>query len=163
MPWESALTATAEVGIGIAGFSGLFAAIARRSPESWGPREQVTLEVLVLASGTAIFASLLPFLLLESGVRGRSCWAIGSAAYGAWQAGVVAMRIRQSLRMGTWPLPPSALASLFIAGVVVVLHGINVFLVQAPWPFMVGVYHQLLVAFVAFRQLLSGALRPPAA
>jgi hypothetical protein len=163
MLWESALTTTAEVGIGIAGFSGIFAAVARRNPANWGAREQVSLEVLLLASGSAIFASLLPFLLLESGIGNSSCWAISSAVYGSWQGGVLAKRASQGLRLGTWP-PHGEMLAVYVVGIaVVILHATNAVLIQAPWPYMVGIYFQLLVSFLAFRQLLGGAFRPPSA
>ena len=162
MLWESALTVTAEVGIGIAGFSGLFAAVARRSPENWGGKEQVSLEILLLASGSAIFASLLPFLLLESGINSSACWAIGSALYGSWQGGVLIMRVRQRRSLDTGPLDGESLARYVVGSVVVVLHATNSLFIQSPWPYMVGIYFQLLVSFLAFRGLLHGAFKPPA-
>ena len=158
MHWESALTATAEVGIGIAGFSGIFAAIARRNPEDWGARQQVSLGVLLLASGSAIFASLLPFLLLEAGVSSAACWTIGSAIYGSWLGGVLVMRARQGLRLGTWPPQDWESTARYVGGIaVVILHAINSAVIQAPWPYMVGIYYQLLVSFLAFRHLLGSA------
>jgi uncharacterized membrane protein len=163
MLWESALTVTAEVGIGIAGFSGLFAAVARRSPENWGATEQVSLEILLLASGSAIFASLLPFLLLESGIRDSSSWAISSAVYGSWLGGILVMRARQRLRLDTGPLKGEALARYVFGIAVVVLHATNLVFVQSPWPYMVGIYFQLLVSFLAFSRLLRGAVDPHAA
>ena len=162
MLWESALTVTAEVGIGIAGFSGLFAAVARRNPENWGGTEQVSLEILLLASGSAIFASLLPFLLLEAGINSSACWAIGSALYGSWQAGILVMRARQRRGLDTGPLHGESLARYVVGSAVVVLHAINSVFIQSPWPYMVGIYFQLLVSFLAFRQLLHGAFKPPA-
>ena len=162
MLWESALTVTAEVGIGIAGFSGLFAAIARRSPENWGAAEQVTLEILLLGSGSAIFASLLPFLLLEAGLDTSACWAIGSALYGTWQAGILVMRTRQSRSLDTGPIHGDMRALLVAGSAIVVLHATNAVFIQSPWPYMVGIYFQLLLSFLAFRRLLHGAFKPPA-
>jgi hypothetical protein len=162
MLWESALTVTAEVGIGIAGFSGLFAAVARRGPENWGGKEQVSLEILLLASGSAIFASLLPFLLLESGISSSACWAIGSALYGSWQGGVLIMRVRQRRSLDTGPLDGGSLSRYVVGSVVVVLHATNSLFIQSSWPYMVGIYFQLIVSFLAFRRLLHGAFEPPA-
>ena len=161
MLWESALTVTAEVGIGIAGFSGLFAAIARRSPENWGATEQVSLEVLLLASGSAIFASLLPFLLLEAGISSSACWAIGSTLYGSWLAGILVMRARQRGSLDDGPLHWELLVRYAVGCAVVILHVTNSVIIQSPWPYMVGIYFQLLVSFLAFRQLLHGAFKPP--
>ena len=68
MYWESALSSAAEIGIGIAGFSGIFAAISRRNFNGWSAAHSVLLDVLLAASVGAIFASLLPFLLFEIGL-----------------------------------------------------------------------------------------------
>ena len=88
---------------------------------------------------------------------------MSSAAYGSWQGGILSMRVRQARRLGTYPPQGEALARYVVGIGVVILHATNLVFVQSPWPYMVGVYFQLLVSFLAFRQLLGGAFRPPAA
>ena len=156
MHWESALTTAAEVGIGIAGFSGVFVAIARRNSGEWSPPQALALEVLLVASGAAIFASLLPFLLLEIGLSPSSTWAAASLVYGLWLPGIAAFRLRQTTRAGASNRSWMVLVTASVAALV---------LANAAWfrtssPYMAAVYWQLFVAFHSFVFLLRGFSRP---
>ena len=146
MHWETALSVTAEVAIGIAGFSAVFAAVARRSPNAWHSAEALLLSILLGASASAVFASLVPFLLLD---------ATASALFGAWLLGVVALRVRQGerLRAGT----VGRRAGAFITAAMAAFVLINAASLQTSWPYVLAVYWQLAVAFTAFLMLLREA------
>ena len=154
MYWDSALSTAAEVGIGIAGFSAIFAAVSRRDPERWGSNQQIAFNVLLVASGAAIFACLMPFLLLSAGLSGGTPWAITSAVYGPWLIWIVTVRLRQQRQAGislSWVVPVS-----YLSGAIVT---VNVFYPTAPWPYLIGVYWQLFVAFRSFLILMRGTVR----
>ena len=154
MHWASMLVVSAEVGIGIAGFAGIFAAVARRTPEHWGATSALTLRVLLSASGAAIFASLLPFVLLEAGLPEGTVWSFASALFGIWTVGVLTVRLREHYRaLGTAP-PPAAITRYAIAAATAVLLVVNAALLHAPWPYRAAVYCNLLLAFLAFVRLL---------
>ena len=158
MHWESALVVAAEVGIGIAGFSSVFVAIARRSSDDWQPSQAVLLEVLLFASGAAIFASLLPFLLFEVGFSASSAWAVASAVYGLWLAGITVFRMRQGSRLGVTGLPRRAWAILLSSSVPALVL-VNAAWFRTPWPYMLAVYWQLFGAFYCFILLLRSVSR----
>ncbi|MGH0029280.1 MAG: hypothetical protein ACQGVC_05790 [Myxococcota bacterium] len=155
MHWETALSTTAEVAIGIAGFSAVFAAVARRSPNAWHSTEALALSILLLASASAVFASLLPFLLLDAGLSASSMWSAASALYGVWLLGIVSLRVRQGerLRAATAARRASALVTMAMAAFVL----FNAASLRSSWPYVLAVYWQLFVAFSAFLMLLRGA------
>ncbi len=155
MYWEAALSTTAEVAIGIAGFSAVFAAVARRSPNAWHSQEALSLSILLAASASAVFASLAPFLLLDAGFSAESTWATASALYGVWLLGIILLRMRQGVRLGvaTAASRATALATLAIAFLML----INTASLHSSWPYVLAVYWQLFVAFTAFLTLLRGA------
>ena len=154
MHWETALSVTAEVAIGIAGFSAVFAAVARRSPNAWHSAEALLLSILLGASASAVFASLVPFLLLDAGLSPSATWT-ASALFGAWLLGVVALRVRQGerLRAGT----VGRRAGAFITAAMAAFVLINAASLQTSWPYVLAVYWQLAVAFTAFLMLLREA------
>ncbi len=155
MHWETALSTTAEVAVGIAGFSAVFAAVARRSPNAWHSTEALALSILLMASASAVFASLLPFLLLAAGFSASSTWTAASALYGVWLLGIILLRIRQGEHLGAGTATRRATAVITAAMGTLVLF--NAASLHSSWPYLLAVYWQLFVAFTAFLMLLRGA------
>jgi hypothetical protein len=60
MPVTDLLIAIAQVGVSLAGFSGLIAAIRTTAPEGWRPRDIWSLSVMLAASIGALALALLP-------------------------------------------------------------------------------------------------------
>ena len=104
---------------------------------------------------SAVFASLLPFLLLDAGLSASSTWTTASVLYGAWLLGIISLRVRQGerLRAGTVARRAGALITVAMAAFVF----INAAALQTSWPYVLAVYWQLFVAFTAFLMLLRGA------
>jgi hypothetical protein len=99
MSWEAALGSVIEVAVGIAGFSGIVAAVGRRREGQWDPMDQLLLRVLLLASGIAILFSFLPFTLIEL-MEPRLVWRILSGLLAAWVLGIAIIRTRQGFQLG---------------------------------------------------------------
>jgi hypothetical protein len=78
-----ALSTIAEVGLGLAGFTGILVALGRNRAAFSRPEVLRLLLLLVSSLGT-VFLALLPFALHESGVGDAACWRLSSAILAAF-------------------------------------------------------------------------------
>jgi hypothetical protein len=78
-----ALSAIAQVGLGLAGFTGILVALGRTQAAFSRP-EVLRLLLLLVSSLGAVFLSLLPFALHESGIGDVACWRLSSLALAAF-------------------------------------------------------------------------------
>ena len=79
MPVADLLIAIAQVGVALAGFSGLIAAIRTAAPEGWHPRDIWSLSWMLGASIGALVLSLLPLWLSLFGGPDEIVYRIASA------------------------------------------------------------------------------------
>ena len=85
MSEESLLSSIVEAAVGM---SGIIAALRQGRVTHW-PREAcILLEVLLIASASAVGFALLPSVLAESGLPQPLIWRLGSLALLAWQVGL---------------------------------------------------------------------------
>ena len=154
MYWESVLSSAIEVGIGIAGFSGIVAAISRRSAEEWSAVERIRLNSLLGSSLSAVFLAFLPFILLSAGVPIVLTWQISSAVLGLVLAIVFLIRFGQFKTVG--PQIPRLDAAMFLCMAVgnISLQIANIMVIGADWPFLIGVLGYLGIAATQFIRLL---------
>ena len=159
MYWDGALGAAVEVAIAIAGFSGIVAAVGRRSPGSWTADDQLRLRVLLTSSASAGLFAFIPFILFETGLSAPVCWRLGSAAQVVWFVGIFVYRRRQALQAGA--SDPAKLAPIWLVFIVVVGAGqvVNAVYAALSWVYIVGVVFQLVLAFSAFTALLLDSRR----
>lgn len=83
MQGGEALSTIAEVGLGLAGFTGILVALGRTGAAFSRP-EVLRLLLLLVSSFGAVFLALLPFALHESGVDDAACWRLSSAILAAF-------------------------------------------------------------------------------
>ena len=81
---ESSLYTIAEVGVTLAGFSGLVVAFQRRDLSSWSPGEFLSFFFLITNSLLVVIFSLLPIPLLLWGLSEGTIWAVCSPLMAAW-------------------------------------------------------------------------------
>jgi hypothetical protein len=168
MNWESGLGSAIEVAIGLAGFSGIIAAVGRRGAGSWTAADQILLRILLTASGAALVWAFLPFVVLDA-IDPPAFWRIGSGAIAGWYISVGVYRMRQASRVPTEALtrPPPLLIFLHASVIVALLA--NAFHLATPSLYVLGVLWELVLAFLAFVTLLlaswhvDGEAAPPAA
>ena len=153
MYWESVLSSAIEVGIGIAGFSGIVAAINRRGQEEWTYLEHVRLYSLLGSSFASIFFAFLPFILLSAGMPLVLTWRISSAILGVLIMVVGVIRFSQFKRASP-KMSQQESATFVCVGGFAALQIVNVAVIGADWPFLVGVLGSLAVAAAQFIRLL---------
>ena len=156
MYWQLALSSAVQVGIGLAGFSGIIAAL-RSGQATWNERDRLNLQVLLGASGWSILFSLIPFVALEFLPSGIA-WNVLSFVYATIFVGIAGLRVTQ-FRRGT--ISGSLLRRIIpqMAALALILVANGLFL-GASWPYVGVVIWQLVNAFLSFaRLLLPGSIR----
>ena len=153
MYWESVLSSAIEAGIGIVGFSGIIVAISSRSQGEWPPVERVRLNSLLGSSFAAVFFAFLPFILLSAGIPMVHIWRIGSALFLLSLAVVAVIRFRQFKRASPRMSRQDSATFVFVGGLLA-LQIVNVAVIGADWPYLVGVLGGLAIAAAQFVRLL---------
>jgi len=150
-----------ELAIGVAGFSGVVAALTRRSADGWTPIDAVRLQALLAISiGVAMWA-VVPALLLSSGLTGPLLW---RAVSGAWLL-ITAFSVYFQLRRARTMLADNRedvsrgliVFLLLGAPAVFALQGANVLVVAAAWPHLTALAWGLLVSLALFLRLATVA------
>jgi hypothetical protein len=158
MDATSALDSIIEVAIGLAGFSGIIAAVGQRNPGGWGAADQLRLEILLTASGAALVFAFLPFVLAGF-MNDPLVWRCSSAVVALWTGGISIFRLRQASSVGidnafglrSWRLGLQATIVLMLIG--------NVLWWASASLYVLGVLWGLYVAFMTFVRLLLAAWR----
>ncbi len=80
MQGSGVLTVIAEIGVALAGFSGIVVALRQRSVESWSVPEVLRLRLMLYASVSALIFALLPFAPHHLGASPALTWSVPSLA-----------------------------------------------------------------------------------
>lgn len=161
MAWDSALGSVIEVAIGIAGFSGIVAAVGRRRAGPWNPVDRLLLRILLLSSGVAILFSFLPFTLIDL-IDADLVWRGLSAVLATWVLCIAIIRTRQGAELGV--ARQVGLRNPYVmtgAMAVFMLLVANALWFGTSSLYVVGVLWQVAIAFIAFVYLLLSALDYP--
>ena len=106
MPVADLLIAIAQVGVALAGFSGLIAAIRTAAPEGWHPRDIWSLSWMLGASIGALSLGLLPLWLGLFGGSEESVYRIASAAAALYTGTLVGVLAWTGHRLTVRGYPP---------------------------------------------------------
>jgi hypothetical protein len=152
---NEALSAIAQVAIGILGFTAVVAVLGRRSRGDWNKDELIAFRILLETSATALFISFLPGLLGMTVASLDTVWRMSNAVLGAIHLTFFAAFLWRVRGSPAEPTFGQRLLSLSAVGIIVA-H----FLTAAgaiPWAaliFIVGLLQQLYVAVHNFVLLL---------
>jgi hypothetical protein len=157
---SEALSTIAEVGLGLAGFTGILVALGRGS-EGFSRPEVLRLLLLLVSSLGSMFLALLPFALQESGLGGTACWRISSALLASFTALALAY-LGYQIQRHRREFGELFSGSVFVvvsAGsfVIVTLQVLNAAGIGAPprvGPYLFGLLWLLFVASIQFARIL---------
>ncbi len=157
---DTVLTTAIEVGIGIAGFSGIVAAIGPRRRTEWSALTRILLSILLVSTGALVGFCFLPLLLMAGGMGAPGLWMTASLAHLGYLACVTLLRVRQLGSAGA--LSPDQIRRRLILGVlgliatglIALLHLANVFVFGSAWPYLTAMVVGLLGSFLLFASLL---------
>ena len=158
MEFESLFTSAIEVGIGIAGFSGMVAVIGRRSAGEWSRADRGRMSILLQTSFSTILLSFLPLLLSGTVAESGLLWTICSAIYFAYSTVSTAIRIPRIRKLRKDPENEigGAYFMFIISGLAIalLLQLANVFWLRTGWPYALGVLWTMTFSFTQFVRLL---------
>lgn len=100
------LALTAQVGVALAGFSGLVAAIRATSPEGWHPRDIWSLTWMLGTSMGALMFALLPMWLGLFGWPEGRVYAFASALLCVYTFAIVGVQVRAGRKLTRAGFPP---------------------------------------------------------
>jgi len=110
---EDALPVIAEIGIGLAGFSGLVAAFVQQSGQTWRLEQKARIVLLIILSFGMMIAAMMPYALAGASESPALVWGVPMVAFSLLCIGLLAY-FRASRR-------PSFLAGCpFFVGIAVV-------------------------------------------
>jgi len=159
---ETILTSVIEVAIGIAGFSGIVAALSQKG-STISEEGHLYLRVLLTASFLCIFFSFLPMLLIAAGIDKKLVWVLPS---GLWVGAFILVFIYRVIEL-------SKTGANFVRRPVVLLTAVcglsavglcvtNVLILESDWPYLVAMVLVLFAAAFSFVALLYELLLQPA-
>jgi len=158
------LAAAAQVGVALAGFTGVVVALDERSLEQWSTVDRFKLRLLVTFSAAPLVQCLLALLILSIGSSESVVWRVASLAAVSIVTPITVDLLR---RFRLIPFPRfraegGSTAIFFIGGMIgtllVLFQIANVFMLARFWPFFAFVIGQYVAAIVQFvRFILSRA------
>jgi hypothetical protein len=153
---QDLLIVAAELGVAIAGFTGVISVFGSRSRESWSVIERFRIESLLSASLAAVALALLGLALVAADADGSLVWNVSSIAWLAW-ALVTQIRLfprfRKARSEGGTISTPYNIAVWAAAATVAALQIWNIAALHEFWPFFVGLSLNLVPALSFFRRL----------
>jgi hypothetical protein len=157
MSAENLLTTLAQLGVALAGFSGIVAVLGERARGEWSSRERQLLSVLLATSGGVILWSLLPLLLLASQLPERRVWLFSSAGWVIQQVAILALRARQVARdPAVRAQERGFLVFAWLGGVAALaVQLVNLAWLGVAWPHLAAVMWHLALSFLVFVRLLQ--------
>ena len=155
---DDKLATFAEIGVAIAGFSGIVAAIGRDAYETWSPARRRLMSLLLETSGLTVAFSILPLILGELQLSETTLWRASSALFAAAHAYHVTLINRRGTSAD---VPVSKLRSKILLVVVPVLAAqvISVFaggLVALKFVYMLALGWHVVGGALSFSILLTG-------
>ena len=164
MESEGILSALAEVGIAIAGFSGIVVALQHRSG-GWPEIDKFRFNLLLQVSLVGVFSSLIPILLHLVNPGRTFVWAWSSGLWLAYALPMIVYRVPRAittLRSVAEPWSRSARAYMFTSLTLqILLQTTNLVWLREPWPHVLTVLLSLFFASLLFVRLLHGVIGRP--
>ena len=158
MEFESLFTSAIEVGIGIAGFSGIAAVLGRRSAGDWTRADRGRMSILLQTSFATVLLSFLPLLLNGTVADSAILWTICSGIYAAYQTLSVVTRFPKVRELRKEPENEVGDAYFYLAlsgiAISVLLQLANVFWLRTGWPYALGVLWTMTFSFTQFVRLM---------
>jgi len=153
---EEILATLAQLGVAVAGFSGIVVVLGSRARESVA-LDSVLLNVILTGGVGVVLWALIPLLMLSAQLPERTVWIVASAGWSAQQVLVLMMRAFQARRILLQATRPDSVffALALIAGVgTLALQIGNVFWLSSAWPHLTGLAWWLMFSFVVFLRLM---------
>jgi len=155
---EESLASIAEIGIGLAGFSGLVAAFVQHSGESWRADQKARIVLLIALSFGLIVCALAPYALSGVSTSPAVVWGAPMVAFSALCMGLLVHWIAVSRKRGfKLQFPLLSIPIISVAAAIQVLafvSGLGWILPYSPAVFVFGFLSILVFGAIVFLALL---------
>ena len=151
LPAEVVLTSAIQVGIAIAGFTGIVVALSRGRHIS--ARERISVSILLLASIATVTLAFLPMIFLNAGVSERATWMTSSILFLIYFVSVISYRVHQ-FRKSRVSMPPQVSLGIAFLGISALLQVANAIFMRESWPYLILVVSYVIYTFLVFAYLL---------
>lgn len=158
MDTQATLSVAAEIGIGVAGFSTITAAVLSRSDSEDLTVSWIQLRVLLVTSLAVTLLAYAP-MIVGSAVRGdATIWRVCSSLYALWVLLVMLMGIGalKHLKSASSLIRRSAALSVLLSLTSITLNIVNALYLTTSWPYLTALACGILIAFVQFGLLITG-------
>lgn len=149
--WD-ALSSVLEVGIGIAGFSGIVVAFGRGQ---WSRCALHLLPSLLDISLVVLVLSFVPMILLSAGLSEALIWQCTSGLTALYLAVVLPYRSHRLKKLGIQRTGGGRVFGLSLNSAVLILSVLNMVWLRAAWPHLVALVVMLILAFGVFSYLVA--------
>ena len=162
MTAESLLTTYVQVGVAIAGFSGIVVSLGNRGRGEWSYHDRQLLYALLGSSGGCTLVSALPLILASTGLAEPTVWSASSGCSVVLQLGLMVARARSVVRdVDTLARERWLLAGAYAGRVVcVAAQLVNCVWLGVAWPHLATITWHLAVSFIVFVRLVQPEARP---
>ena len=155
---QDALFSIAEIGIGLAGFSGLVAAFIQPSGQTWRPEQKTRIVLLIVLSFGMIVSSLAPYALAGISDSPALVWGVPMLMFSTLGIALLGYWVTVSLRRGyRLEFPLFSIPIVFVATalqVMAFLSGLGLIFPYSPTVFMFGFLSVLIFGANLFLALL---------
>jgi hypothetical protein len=148
----AALMVVAEIAVALAGFSGVAAALRHGASETWPDDDRDRFVDLVVHSGIALFASLVPLMFAHQGGVNSELWSSSSFIWAGCASVGIALSVRRMRLHKKGRDVRTVLTAIAFLGTLV-LQLYNGFVLQEFWPYLGGLIMNLGFAFIQFMAL----------
>ena len=162
---EDLLLATfANIGVALAGFSGIVVALGGHARGEWSSRDRYLLVALLTSSGGCALLSILPLLLASARLAEPTVWMASSATAVGLQAGLLAFRApRLSDDVTTRIRERFVLIVTYGGGAsFMTLQLVNSIWLRTSWPHLATIAWHLCISFTFFVRLVVPSKHPVA-
>jgi hypothetical protein len=162
MTAESLLITYVQIGVAIAGFSGIVVSLGNRGRGEWSYHERQLLYTLLRMSGGCALLSALPLVLASTGLAEPIVWSASSGCSVVMQLGLMVDRARQVVRdANTLARERWILAGGFGGGMVcMAAQVVNCVWLGVAWPHLATITWHLAMSFIVFVRLVQPEARP---
>lgn len=148
---EFVLSSTIQVGIAIAGFTGIVLAVKSRN--NLHHVQKILISILLISSIAAVVFSFLPMLLISASISESNTWALSSSIFLIYFIGIIIYR-RYQFRKTSTDIPTAIQILISLFAMAAVLQIPNIFYFKAAWPYLILLIIYILYSFSVFVQLL---------
>ena len=162
MTAESLLATYVQVGVAIAGFSGIVVSLGNRGRGEWSYHDRQLLYVLLASSGVCTVVSALPLILASTRLAEPTVWSASSGCSVVLQLGFMVARVRSVVRDADTLAREQRLLAGVLAGTVVcvAVQLANCIWLGVAWPHLATITWHLAVSFIVFVRLVQPEARP---